>query len=461
MKEKLFAEFPEVSAKSWKQKIQHELKGADYNENLIWESPEGVKVKPFYHRDDLKSLETKVLHRPTSWKIAQEIFTIKAASANVKALNALRNGAESLIFILPSKDINLKRLLANIDLDFVDLHFKFQFLSTSFVENLLNFLENHKSNSYLNIDTIGNLARTGNWFVKEQHDQSILREILDLVKSQENRNVLSVDVGLYQNAGANIIQELAYALGHANEYLNLYGSKVFETPVFKVSVGGNYFFEIAKLRALRWLWHVLASEYGSTAHCHIVATPSKRNKTLYGYNTNMLRTTTESMSAILGGSDTINNLPYDSVYHKDNEFAERMARNQLLLLQHESGFKNFDDPAAGSYYIEILTEQIAEKALLLFKNIEAKGGFLHQLKNHTIQRKIRESAQKELQRFEMNEEILVGSNLFDNAIDKMKDTIEIYPFVRQKQRKTFVEPVIEKRLAEGIERKRLKREGWK
>ena len=164
------------------------------------------------------------------------------------------------------------------------------------------------------------------------------------------------------------------------------------------------------------------------------------------------------MSAILGGANTIINLPYDAVYHKDNEFGERISRNQLLILKHESYFNKVNNPADGTYYIESLTQQMAEKALILFKDIEANGGFLKQLKVGTIQRKIKESAAKEQQLFNNKEEILLGTNKHPNPNDKMKHDLELYPFIKTKIRKTLVEPIIEKRLAETLEQERLKTE---
>ena len=188
------------------------------------------------------------------------------------------------------------------------------------------------------------------------------------------------------------------------------------------------------------------------------ATPTKRNKTLYDYNTNMLRTTTECMSAVLGGANAVNNLPYDAIYHKDNEFGERIARNQLLILKHESYFNKVDNPADGSYYIETLTRQLAEKALVLFKDIEKNGGFLKQLKEGIIQRKIKESAQKEQNEFDAGKAVLLGTNKYPNPKDRMKNELEIYTFVKIKKRKTLIEPIIEKRLSESLEQKRLKNE---
>ena len=169
----------------------------------------------------------------------------------------------------------------------------------------------------------------------------------------------------------------------------------------------------------------------------------------------MLRTTTECMSAILGGADTICNLPYDVIYHKDNAFGERIARNQLVLLKEESYLDKTTNPSNGSYYIESLTKQLAEKALELFKLIEKSGGFLAQLKNNAIQKKIKESAQKEQELFNNHKEILVGTNKYVSNSDKMKDAIELYPFIKNKARKTIIEPIIEKRLSEEVEQKRL------
>jgi methylmalonyl-CoA mutase len=323
---------------------------------------------------------------------------------------------------------------------------------------------------YLNVDIIGNLTKNGNWFFDHKIDHAILENIHK--KASQNTSVLSVDASLYQNAGANIVQQVAYALAHANEYLNHFNnsnttlsrstpfktSSVEQSIQFHFAVGSNYFFEIAKLRAFRYLWNILCDEYGLKNDCSLFVQPSLRNKTLYDYNVNMLRTTTECMSAILGGATTVSNVSYDSIYHKKNEFGERIARNQLLILQEESYFIEASTFTDGSYYIESLTMQIAEKALELFKDIEKSGGFLKQLFEGTIQRKIEESAQKEQEQFNKGEEILLGTNKHPNLTDKMKEGLELYPFVRSKPRKTILRPIIAKRLAEKMEQERLEKE---
>lgn len=172
----------------------------------------------------------------------------------------------------------------------------------------------------------------------------------------------------------------------------------------------------------------------------------------------MLRTTTECMSAVLGGANVIINMPYDAVYHKDNEFGDRISRNQLLILKNESYFDKVDNPSDGAYYIENLTSQFSEKALNLFKNIEEHGGFLAQLKEGIIQKKIKESAAKEQTQFDSGDLVLLGTNKHPNPKDKMKDDLELYPFVKHNPVKTLIEPIIEKRLAEKLEQERLKSE---
>ena len=464
MEEKaLFKEFAKVSSKAWKQKIQFDLKGADYNDTLLWESPEGIKTKPFYHADDLENIETNQFFGNTEWAIGQEIFAQDAIKANKKALKALSQGVESLSFIVPSKDIDLKDLLQGIDLQTVPIHFNLQFLSATPLKKLFDTIDLTNSDIYLNLDIIGNLARTGNWFINKERDHEILDEILTSNWSNQAKSSLSIDVSLYQNAGANKVQQLAYTLAHANEYLTHYHNlghdlKHFQKITFKLAIGPNYFFEIAKIRALRLLWKTVAEAYGVVSDCHIITVPSKRNKTLYDYNVNMLRTTTESMAAILGGANTVQNTAYDALYHKTNDFGERLAKNQLLIMKHESYLNKVNNPVDGTYYIERLTDQLAEKALALFKNLEANGGFLRQLKDHTIQKKIKESAQKEQELFNIKKEVLVGTNKYLNPDDKMGNSLELYPFMKTKKRKTLIEPILEKRLAEDIEQKRLKDE---
>ena len=450
----LFSEFEAVTSKQWKQQIQYELKGADYNETLVWESPEGIKVKPFYHNDETEvNLNAIVPTKP--FAIVQNIFVHDVKKSNIRALETLQRGAESIRFTLENDTVSIDELMQNLPLESVNYYFNLPFLSIDFVNKINEFASKNKANIFIQNDPIGQLVKDGNWFENLEKDF----EKLNTIASKTTIPFLTISSGIYQNAGANIVQQLAYTLAQANEYFNKLNLSVRAESrtliTIEVAVGTNYFFEIAKLRALRILFNTLASEYNHNFDCHIIATPTKRNKTLYDYNVNMLRTTTECMSAILGGADAVANLAYDAIYHKDNEFGDRISRNQLLVLKHESYFDKVNNPADGAYYIEALTEELAEKALELFKDIEKNGGLISQLIDGTIQRKINESAQKEQELFDSGKEVLLGTNKYPNKNDQMKNDLELYPFVKQNARKTLITPIIEKRLAEKLEQERL------
>ena len=449
-----FSEFPQISDKAWKQQIQADLKGGDYNELLTWTSPEGIVVKPFYSAEDTPVSDKEPTDFQTrEWRIG---YALDARSQKSVSLleNYLKNGVEALWVEVCGESVeNLSRLAA---LDTPQYWDTFA-LDQKFADVLKN---NATSTTHILADPLHTLAASGNWGADEKTDY----EIVAGLAGQEGVKVsLSVHANLYQNAGANRIQELAYALAHGCEYLEKAREDnrlkpLLEEPVFLISTGSEYFFEIAKIRALRRLWELLAQAYGFSGRCKIIASPTLRNKTLYDYNTNMLRTTTESMAGILGGADLICNLPYDALYHNENDFAARIARNQLLLLKHESYFSSVRNPADGSYYIESLTDQLGQKALELFKTIEKGGGFLSQLQSHTIQKKISESAEKEQKAFDRGERVLVGTNKYSNTDDRMREVLEKDPFRAKRRVQTRIVPILAKRLSEANERKRLEDE---
>ena len=449
MNQFLFDEFEKVTPKAWKQKIQVDLKGADYNDTLLWKTNEGIIVKPFYTSEDRTN---QIIQTPKEgFNICQTIFIDNEKIANSLAIDALNRGANSIQF-KADKVFDYTTLLKGIDYNSTILYFKFSFLNDDFQIKLSKYINSEKT--YFQTDIIGNLAEQGNWFNTLKEDHQKLENIVN-----HTNNCISVSLDLYQNSGANITQQLAYTLAHANEYLNHFGSEFAHKIHFCFSVGSNYFFEISKFRAFRLLWATLLEEYGVTnLEAQIFAQPSLRNKTLYDYNVNMLRTTSECMSAILGSANTVSNVSYDAVYHKSNEFGERIARNQLLILQQESYLGNAQNFTDGSYYIESITAQLAEKALDIFKLIEKAGGFLSQLKAGVIQKKINESDSKEKQDFLKKELILVGTNLQENKNDRMQNNMELYPFVKQRNIKTLIPPLTRNRISESIEKERLNSE---
>lgn len=450
MAEKLFTDFEHVTSKQWKQQIQYDLKGADYNDTLVWESPEGIKIKPFYHADETpESLYSNSKNVP--FEICQNIFVFDVEKSIRRSLETLQRGAESLRFTIEDKTIDTEKLLETLPIEKTVVYFNLQFLDFEFVKKLNTIAEKRKALFYVQIDPINQLAKEGNWFTNLQTDIDLVNKINTTCTSI---HTLSIDGTLYQNAGATMVQQIAYIASHITEYFNRI-PKLSGRIVIEVAVGSHYFFEIAKLRALRLVLESIAAEFNPEIKFHILTTPSKRNKTLYDYNVNMLRTTTECMSAILGESDAICNMPYDVLYHKENEFGDRISRNQLLVLKHESYFDKVNNPADGAYYIENITQQMAEKALLLFKEIELAGGFITSLIEGSIQKKIQESAAKEQDLFDSGKEVLLGTNKYPNKDDRMSHDLELFPFVKTKPRKTLITPIIEKRLAEKIEKERL------
>ncbi|MCK0130859.1 methylmalonyl-CoA mutase subunit beta [Flavobacteriaceae bacterium F08102] len=449
MKKFLFNEFDPVSAKQWKQKIQMDLKGADYQKTLLTQTNEGITIKPFYHKDEVKKLLIKETNDPV--KICQDFFVSDEKKVNFLAKDALQRGADAVLFEA-NEPFDIATLLKSIS---GNVHFKLNFNNADFLRDLINYTSNRTV--FVEFDPIGNLAKTGNWFNNQNADFTVGKSMLHWASSTQH--VLAIHADLYQNAGANGVQQIAYALSHLNEYLHLYGAELNKKIIeFKVAIGANYFMEIAKLRALRYLFDLVVKEYDLAVTMHLFATPSLRNKTLYDYNVNMLRTTSECMSAMLGGCHTLCNLSYDALYHKKNEFGERIARNQPLILKEESFFKEAGKVAEGTYYIENLTTELAQKALDLLKDIERNGGFLKQLTDGTIQRKIKESAQKEQQQFDHGEKVLVGSNRHPNKKDRMHEELELYPFVKVNKRSTKIVPIIPRRLSESLEQERLAKE---
>lgn len=460
MNKKLFKDFNPVTEAQWKQKIQVDLKGADYNESLVSVTPDGIHVKPFYHRESSKSHSIPYSATNTGdWYISQKIFAYNAEASNKKAKNILKRGAEGVIFVIPNKEIDPAVLLA--DLPSVGIQIHLQFLDHNYFDSV------HKLSplAYVHIDVIHQLAREGNWFSSKENDLGFFKEFI--INYDGYFSNITINTSVYQQAGATITQELAYFMAHLNEYLNvlddtkqlhLFDENQENSKRINIDAvtGSDYFFEIAKYRAYRVLTKSIGIVYGINLGCYISASPSVRNKSLLDYNVNLLRTTTESMSAILGGADTVYNLPYDDFFNKPNEFGERISRNQLLILKEEAYFDKTGNPAEGSYYIETITQQLVEKALDIFKQIESAGGLITSLFEGTIQRKIKESDERQRKSLKHGDQILVGVNKYPNNALPLKKEYEILPFLKIKPRKTLVAPIVSKRLTEELEQEQIK-----
>lgn len=448
----LFADFEPDPAAQWKLRIQAELRGGDYNELMTRTTAEGIRTKPFYTKEDLPEDPTEYLRTGAGWNAGMYLDPDDGGDPAGRIETAMAGGIHNFLVTVRSEAGWLAGVAADTAafwLDWRDIH----------LDPGAALPAEWSRKALLLPDPVGHLAETGNW---SQNRSADLVRLCALCGEHPDGVTVQVRSDVYQQAGADCVQQLAYAISHAQEYLLLADenpslSPALENPVFRVACGSDYFMEIAKIRALRRLWHLLASQSGLSGRCRILAMPGLRNKTIYDYNTNMLRTTLECMAAATGGADLVCNQPYDTLYHKPNAFADRIARNQLLILKEEAYFSKIANPADGSYYIESLTDQLGRKALELFKNLEKGGGMLRQLKEHKIQKKIRESARLEQAAFDSGDRVLVGSNVFPNPDDRMAGDLEKNP-ESGNPGKTLIEPLRLRRLARQYEKERLRDE---
>ncbi|MCO6498790.1 MAG: methylmalonyl-CoA mutase [Vicingus serpentipes] len=385
---KLFEEFNPVSYQEWIDKINLDLKGKDYQQTLVWNSPEGIAVQPFYNSSSLADNLTKTvpLKKNTDWKITERINIQSIEEANKKALLALKGGANALLFIGNIKDKNeMNILLKDIQTDIINVHFY-----NSNPNHIFNITS--LTNGSIGYDYLGEMFKTGNWNTSKEED---INQLTILTKQDSSIKNIIIDGAQYGNNGSSIVQELAFSISQGVEYMNLLTDKginpnlIAQKMQFNFSINSNYFFEIAKIRAARTLWKLVLEQFQvsdtESMYIHSETTPS--NFSSEDVHTNILRTTTEAMSAILGGCDSLMILPFDDTIH----FSNRIARNIQHILKEESFLDKVNNPADGAYYIEQLTDEIAQKSWSLFQKIEKEGGFLGVLENNFLKKELKKS----------------------------------------------------------------------
>lgn len=438
-RERLFGEFAPVSTEDWKNKIVEDLKGADYEKKMIWKTSEGFNVKPFYRKEDVEACSsempgeypyTRGNSACNSWSVRQNIATDDVVAANAKAKKILCEGVTSLGFSIKGRMVSAEfvaALLDGINPELVELNFSVCVKRTVDFANLL--AEYYNSKGYdlekvrgcIEYDPIGKELVRGK--VVENYIENI-KSLLETTQKMPQMRCVTVNAAEICNAGAYITQELGYALAWGNEYMNAMVEAGVPVDVaagkirFNFGISGNFFMEIAKFRAGRMLWSQIVEQYSPTCKeaCKMIinASTSMFNMTLFDPYVNMLRTQTEAMSAAIAGVETITVLPYDSVYETPTEFAERIAKNQQLILKHESHLDKVADPAGGSYYVESLTRSIAAEAWKLFLATEEYGGFHKAVKNGTVQQSVNESGDNRRMALAKRREILLGTNQYPN-----------------------------------------------
>lgn len=448
-KEKLFDMFSPTSTHDWIEKITVDLKGADFEKKLVWRTNEGFNVKPFYRREDLKDIPhmgtlpgqfpyVRGTREDNNWLIRQQIQGETAEEINKEALLAINRGVDSIgVKVDNNADVKyFETLLKDVDLKKVEVNISCCMghaveVAKAFVAYLKEKGVENEFKGSIDFNPFKRLLKHGLDFPKDIKDEAL--SLYSVVKEVKNLRCFAVDSYLLNDAGAYITQELGYALAWGAQWMTLLtdaglqACEVASRLKFNMGISSNYFLEIAKFRAARMLWAEVVKAYGVDDECCKMvahAVTSKFNMTIYDAHVNLLRSMTETMSAAIAGVDSIETLPFDLPYKNPDEFSERIAKNQQLLLREESHLNKVTDPAGGSYYVEVLTSSIAQVAWKLFVEVEEKGGFLTELKNGEIQKAVNESGVKRHTDVARRKEILLGTNQYPNFNEKALDKIE-------------------------------------
>ena len=490
-KKKLFEEFPPVSTQQWEEVIVKDLKGADYEKKLVWKTIDGIKVKPYFrqeHLDGKQYLEilpgnfpyTRGIDISNEWEIRQDIIIDNIEDANHKAVDALKKGANAVAFstknITPETQSQFSALLKGVNLEKHSVHFISGATSLVMIKMLIEEiaiqnLDKTNVKGSFTFDPIGSLSRKGKFYQNENADFASLKDALVLVKEAlPGLRILAISGNIFNNAGSSVVQELGYSLSVANEYVSrlitagLKAEDILSQMHFTLAIGSSYFLEIAKLRAARMLFAGLASAYNCTSDnaskIQIPTITSSWHKTMYDPFVNLLRTTTESMAAAIGGTGSHAVKPYDLGYKISDDFSERIARNQQIILKEESFLDKVVDPASGSYYIENLTDAVAEETWRLVIEIENKGGFITAFKTGHIQEEIKKTANLRDLNIATRKEILLGTNQFANQKEKMADKFTLFNCLKKnnQSKDAIAEPLRQYRGAEAFEMLRMKTE---
>ena len=446
-KAKLFAEFPPVSTEQWEAVITTDLKGADYERKLVWRTAEGFNVRPYYRAENLEGIDflgteagefpyVRGTHNSNDWAIHQTVSVKCPKAANEEALKLLNSGINSLGFCFCAADEvtaeTIDTLVEGICIPAVEL----TFCGKNFVPTAdlimakvesLGLAKDEVKINFIFDPIVKDLSTKGIYCCGNTEGTECYEAVAAMIKRTADYKyirVVNVSGATFSNAGSTIVEELAFSLAAGHDYLvkltemGLPIDLVARKVRFTFAVTSNYFMEIAKFRAARMLWANIVKGYNPEKQCSCKmfahAVTSTWNQTAYDPYVNMLRGTTEAMSATLAGVHSLEVLPFDYAFEQPTEFSKRIARNVELLLKHESHFDQVVDPAGGSYYIENLTKNIAEQAWKLFLEVEDKGGYVEAYKAGFIVERVKASAAAKDKNIATRRQILLGANQYPN-----------------------------------------------
>lgn len=420
-----FAEFPALTTAEWQARLTRDLKGAD-PATLRWPLPDGFAVEPFYHREALAALggPPPPLPHPLAPWLNVPVVNVPSGDGRAEidqAAAALTNGADGIHFVLP-------------DASGFDVHYLAEQLPLA--HTFIGYTVTDKPEVLLSqlVDAAPGTALRG--FMRFSPGQvpegaeladyrPSLRRCVSLTTAMPDFRALAVNGAYFGNRGATATQQIAFTLNTATALLaelpneEISAAQVAATLHLHVAIAPSYFPEIAKLRALRRLWATLLHAFGLpgtlNAGLRIHAATSSWTLTTLDPHTNLLRHTTEAMSAVLGGADSLSVAPFDALFAEANDFSGRLARNLSVLLREEASLGRVQDPAAGSYFIETLTDQLAQEAWMLFQRTEAAGG-LPAVRGQLLE-EIKVVAAETFRRIASGQQVVVGTNRFQNRAE--------------------------------------------
>ncbi|WP_374464276.1 methylmalonyl-CoA mutase family protein [Chryseobacterium sp.] len=364
---------------NWENLVRKQLKTEDIYPVLEKQNLEGIEVKPFYT------------------EVQKPLVNLPRVEESTHLVARYHESLEEEVFAFM-----LDQNVENLD------------QKTLFVNNkdLAGHISPKEEDQYFSLIDVFN-EKEGNI------DDQLAKELL----AKGFKRNICVDISLHQNAGAAIYQQLGIALAKTKELIEAYGAEIVNKLIFRIAVGGNYFFEMAKLRAFKIVFNQLSKEYGLDEVPYIFAETSLRNKAVSDNENNLIRSTLELASAMIGGADAVFSNNY--LVDRSTDNSEEISFKQQIVLAYESIINVFEDASNGSYYVEDITRQFAEKAWALFVEMEEAGGYLELLRQGVVQKKIYDHAVEEQQWIEEGKIKLIGVNLYPK-LDIKKSVADLY-----------------------------------
>lgn len=415
--EQLFSGFSAADAAAWKARMEKDLKGITFDQ-LSVNDRNGITIRPFYTQEDVPNIVPAPGLKP-GWDICAVIATEDARSGNSAALYELNHGATGIFFDLKS-NIDIKVLVKNIELPYIYCCFR---IGTA-QENTLKQLEQLQEDKKVDFRTMSTFFYHDyiNSYLQTGADKNIPAGQQLFLRLFEATGTIGIDADIFLNAGATTTYELACVLGSVNEHLFLLQENNlldrFEKLHITLSVNTDFFEQISKLRAVRKLLQLLHGQYGCAPEVHIHAVTAQTYRSSFDSYSNLLRDTISGMGAVIGGCNSLYIYPFNENSNPADDFGKRMSRNQQLIFREESYLDKVADAASGSYYIETLTDELAQRAWEEFKETEAGGGLLASFKKGLITQNIRQQAQELVEAYREGKRVLIGVNKFLNPKDE-------------------------------------------